>query len=76
MEFWVHYNEIQSLKERYTDIVNSCVMLEMLTGSHPWPNASPMQALFQIGSGQIPALPSECEEANDLKDLLTKCFAA
>ena len=61
--------------DKHSPMSYRCVLLEMLTGSHPWPNASPMQALFQIGSGQVPAIPEEAEDA-DLKDLLTKCFAA
>ncbi|KAK4700582.1 hypothetical protein P7C70_g5662, partial [Phenoliferia sp. Uapishka_3] len=34
-----------------------CFFMEMLTGSHPWPDLTPLQATFQIGSKKAPAFP-------------------
>jgi len=34
-----------------------CLMVEMLTGEHPWAQLSQMQAIFEIGGGAKPAFP-------------------
>ncbi|AAS50760.2 ABL011Cp [Eremothecium gossypii ATCC 10895] len=35
-----------------------CVVVEMFTGKHPFPDFSQMQAIFKIGTNTIPELPS------------------
>lgn len=35
-----------------------CVIVEMFTGKHPFPDFSQMQAIFKIGTNTIPELPS------------------
>ncbi|KAI5791323.1 kinase-like domain-containing protein [Pyronema domesticum] len=38
-----------------------CLIVEMLTGSHPYPDCSQLQAIFKIGtSGSAPQIPSKC----------------
>ncbi|KAH3903197.1 related to Serine/threonine-protein kinase STE11 [Saccharomycodes ludwigii] len=35
-----------------------CVVIEMFTGKHPFPDFSQMQAIFKIGTNTIPQIPS------------------
>lgn len=38
-----------------------CLVVEMLTGSHPYPDCSQLQAIFKIGTGgSAPAIPQKC----------------
>ena len=39
-----------------------CLVIEMLTGTHPWPAIGQVEALYKIGSYAIPEIP---EEASD-----------
>lgn len=39
-----------------------CVIVEMFTGKHPFPDFSQMQAIFKIGTNTIPELPSWISE--------------
>lgn len=50
-----------------------CLVVEMMSGTHPFPNLNQMQALFRIGSGNSrPSLP---EEISDMaKDFLDRTF--
>jgi mitogen-activated protein kinase kinase kinase len=34
-----------------------CLVVEMISGTHPWANLNQMQALFKIGSSAKPTLP-------------------
>ncbi|KAF9526477.1 kinase-like domain-containing protein [Crepidotus variabilis] len=36
-----------------------CLVVEMLAGKRPWAELTPLQAIFQIGSGVIPTMPSD-----------------
>ncbi|KAG5354410.1 Protein kinase byr2 [Yarrowia sp. C11] len=49
-----------------------CLIVEMLTGSHPFPQFSQMQAIFKIGTSGSPDIPENCSE--DTKDMLKKTF--
>ena len=50
-----------------------CLVVEMFTGEHPFPNCNQMQAIFQIGSGS--AKPNHPETASDEgKDFLNQTF--
>jgi len=49
-----------------------CLVVEMFTGVHPFPNSSQMQAIFQIGQSAAPEIPVVCTA--DGKDFLTQTF--
>ncbi|RDW45281.1 MAP kinase [Yarrowia lipolytica] len=49
-----------------------CLIVEMLTGSHPFPQFSQMQAIFKIGTSGRPDIPENCSE--DTKDMLRQTF--
>ena len=37
-----------------------CLVVEMLTGEHPWPHLSQMQAIFKVGSAKAkPTIPPD-----------------
>ncbi|GAA6061960.1 hypothetical protein JCM10212_002002 [Sporobolomyces blumeae] len=43
-----------------------CLVVEMLTGAHPWANLTQMQAIFRIGSSGRPTVPDDISgEADD-----------
>ena len=44
-----------------------CVIIEMCTAKHPFPEYSQMQALFKIGTNVVPKLPSQAEFENEKK---------
>ncbi|KAJ1985120.1 ATP binding [Dimargaris verticillata] len=50
-----------------------CLVIEMLTGSHPFPNFTEMQAMFKIGSNTSPAIPDNISP--EARDFLTKTLA-
>ncbi|KAK9468293.1 kinase-like domain-containing protein [Lipomyces arxii] len=49
-----------------------CLVVEMFTGTHPFPEFSQMQALFKIGTMCAPEVPKEI--SSDAKDFLAKTF--
>ncbi|KAF8522265.1 Pkinase-domain-containing protein [Hysterangium stoloniferum] len=49
-----------------------CLVVEMLTGEHPWAQLTQMQAIFKIGSSARPAFPSDISA--DAEDFLNKTF--
>ncbi|KIJ44049.1 hypothetical protein M422DRAFT_169091 [Sphaerobolus stellatus SS14] len=50
-----------------------CLVVEMLTGEHPWAQLTQMQAIFKIGSqGAKPTFPSDI--SSDAEDFLSKTF--
>ncbi|KAI8976486.1 kinase-like domain-containing protein [Pilobolus umbonatus] len=51
-----------------------CMMVEMFTGDHPFPEYSQMQAIFQIGSSSAPTIPPNLSE--DAQDFLKCTFQA
>ncbi|KAG6370092.1 Pkinase-domain-containing protein [Boletus reticuloceps] len=49
-----------------------CLVVEMLTGEHPWAQLTQMQAIFKIGQSAKPTIPSDISA--DAADFLTKTF--
>ncbi|KIY70933.1 Pkinase-domain-containing protein [Cylindrobasidium torrendii FP15055 ss-10] len=49
-----------------------CLVVEMLTGEHPWAQLTQMQAIFKIGSSSKPEIPSDISA--EAQDFLTKTF--
>ncbi|KAG0663436.1 ATP binding [Maudiozyma exigua] len=49
-----------------------CVVIEMFTGKHPFPDFSQMQAIFKIGTNTSPDVPSWASEVSC--DFLKKTF--
>ena len=49
-----------------------CLIVEMFTGRHPFPELSQMQALFKIGNHITPQIPEWC--TNEAKEFLKKTF--
>lgn len=49
-----------------------CLIVEMFTGKHPFPNFSQMQAIFKIGTHITPQIPEWC--TMEAKDFLVKTF--
>lgn len=49
-----------------------CLVVEMLTGTHPWADLTQMQAIFRIGSLARPATPSDISP--DATDFLRLTF--
>ena len=72
--FWMAPEVVKSMTYTFGGDIWSvgCVVIEMLTGSHPWPELNPTQAMFRIGNGNAPEFPrgisKECFE------FLNECF--
>ncbi|XP_078157531.1 mitogen-activated protein kinase kinase kinase 1-like [Carex rostrata] len=49
-----------------------CTVLEMLTGNVPYPEIEWMQAMFKIGKGERPPIPSTLSD--DARDFIDKCL--
>nr|ODN98849.1 STE/STE11 protein kinase [Cryptococcus depauperatus CBS 7855] len=49
-----------------------CLVVEMLTGTHPWADLTQMQAIFRIGSSARPTMPSDI--SSEAADFLQKTF--
>jgi mitogen-activated protein kinase kinase kinase len=50
-----------------------CLVVEMMTGTHPFPDCSQLQAIFKIGGARIsPTIPSEA--SNEAKVFLGQTF--
>ncbi|KAG7092497.1 hypothetical protein E1B28_008848 [Marasmius oreades] len=49
-----------------------CLVVEMLTGEHPWAQLSQMQAIFKIGSSAKPTIPSDI--TSEAQDFLSRTF--
>ncbi|CAI4046942.1 hypothetical protein SKDZ_12G3900 [Saccharomyces kudriavzevii ZP591] len=50
----------------------ACVVVEMFTGKHPFPDFSQMQAIFKIGTNTTPEIPSWA--TSEGKNFLRKAF--
>lgn len=50
-----------------------CLVIEMFSGVHPFPEFTQMQAIFRLGNSGSPAIPEECSE--EAKDFLSQTFA-
>jgi len=56
----------QTAYTRKADIWSvGCLIVEMLTGEHPWAQLSQMQAIFKIGSSAKPTIPSDISAEAD-----------
>lgn len=49
-----------------------CLIVEMFTGKHPFPNFSQMQAIFKIGTHNTPEIPKWCTPEG--RDFLEQTF--
>jgi len=49
-----------------------CLIIEMLTGDHPFPKLIPMQAIFKIGMNSAPDIPEKLSK--EAEDFLTQTF--
>ncbi|KAI0665185.1 hypothetical protein C8Q70DRAFT_942656 [Cubamyces menziesii] len=73
--FWMAPEVVQ--QKAYTfkaDIWSvGCLVVEMLTGEHPWPHLSQMQAIFKVGSAKAkPSIPPDISP--EAVDFLEKTF--
>lgn len=50
-----------------------CTLYELVTGSPPWGDLQPLQALFKLHSEPFPDLPSDACCGDDLRDLIKTC---
>ncbi|EGG06016.1 uncharacterized protein MELLADRAFT_48587, partial [Melampsora larici-populina 98AG31] len=72
--FWMAPEVVkQTSYTRKADIWSlGCLIVEMLTGEHPWANLTQMQAIFRIGSFATPEIPDDITD--DCIDLLKQTF--
>ncbi|KAJ3414307.1 hypothetical protein HDV05_006756 [Chytridiales sp. JEL 0842] len=49
-----------------------CVVLEMLTGQHPWKQLSELQTMWKLGKEQVPPTPESLSPL--AKEMVEKCF--
>ncbi|PFH54318.1 hypothetical protein AMATHDRAFT_44839 [Amanita thiersii Skay4041] len=72
--FWMAPEVVkQSGHTRKADIWSvGCLIVEMLTGEHPWAKLTQMQAIFKIGSSEKPSIPSDISA--DAQDFLQRTF--
>jgi len=72
--FWMAPEVVkQTGHTRKADIWSvGCLVVEMLTGEHPWAQLTQMQAIFKIGSSARPTIPSDI--SSDAQDFLKKTF--
>lgn len=70
--FWMAPEVVkQTSYTRKADIWSlGCLIVEMFTGEHPFPNCNQLQAIFQIGAMAKPATPEDCsDEAKAFLDM-------
>lgn len=73
--FWMAPEVVrQTAHTKKADIWSlGCLIVEMFSGAHPFPNCSQLQAIFAIGSNQAkPTTPENCSA--EAKDFLDKTF--
>jgi len=72
--FWMAPEVVkQSIYTKKADIWSvGCLIVEMLTGDHPWAQLSQMQAIYQIGSSAKPTIPSDI--SSDAQNFLQLTF--
>ncbi|KAF9170150.1 ATP binding [Mortierella sp. AD011] len=72
--FWMAPEVVKQIETTYKADIWSlgCLIVEMFTGTHPFPQFSQMQALFQIGSNCTPDIPEDISD--DAKDFLKRTF--
>ena len=73
--FWMAPEVVkQTSYTRKADIWSlGCLVVEMMTGSHPFPDCSQLQAIFKIGGGRAaPTIPEHASE--EAKEFLAQTF--
>ncbi|OCH94960.1 Pkinase-domain-containing protein [Obba rivulosa] len=72
--FWMAPEVVkQTAYTRKADIWSvGCLVVEMLTGEHPWAQLTQMQAIFKIGSSAKPTIPPDISPEAD--DFLQRTF--
>ncbi|TDZ37198.1 Serine/threonine-protein kinase STE11 [Colletotrichum spinosum] len=73
--FWMAPEVVkQTSYTRKADIWSlGCLVVEMMTGTHPYPDCSQLQAIFKIGGGKAaPTIPDHASE--DAKTFLSQTF--
>lgn len=73
--FWMAPEVVkQTSYTRKADIWSlGCLVVEMMTGSHPFPDCSQLQAIFKIGGGKAsPTIPDHASE--EAQDFLRQTF--
>jgi mitogen-activated protein kinase kinase kinase len=73
--FWMAPEVVkQTSYTRKADIWSlGCLVVEMMTGEHPFPDCSQLQAIFKIGGGKAsPTIPDHASE--DAKQFLNQTF--
>lgn len=73
--FWMAPEVVkQTSYTRKADIWSlGCLVVEMMTGTHPFPDCSQLQAIFKIGGAKIsPTIPSEA--SNEAQTFLSQTF--
>ncbi|KAL5532741.1 STE11 [Sanghuangporus sanghuang] len=72
--YWMAPEVVKQLAHtRKADIWSvGCLVVEMLTGNHPYPTLNQMQAIFKIGSSAKPTVPSDISP--ECEDFLQKTF--
>ena len=72
--FWMAPEVVkQTTHTRKADIWSvGCLVVEMISGTHPWPTLDQMQAIFRIGMNASPPLPDEISE--DATNFLSETF--
>jgi len=73
--FWMA-PEVARAKEKTTtkaDIWSlGCMIVELITGQHPFPDLQVFQVLYRVGKGETPAIPEMASPL--LKEVLSRCF--
>ena len=72
--FWMAPEVVKQISyTRKADIWSlGCLIVEMFTGEHPFPNCNQLQAIFQIGQKAKPAIPEDASE--EAKAFLERTF--
>ena len=73
--FWMAPEVVkQTSYTRKADIWSlGCLVVEMMTGNHPFPDCSQLQAIFKIGGGKVaPTIPEHASD--EAQDFLRRTF--
>lgn len=73
--FWMAPEVVKQTKyTRKSDVWSlGCLVVEMMTGEHPYPDCSQLQAIFRIGGGKVtPDIPEVASE--DAREFLRQTF--
>jgi len=72
--FWMAPEVVKQTRHTHKADIWSigCLVVEMLTGEHPWAQLTQMQAIFQIGSSATPTIPSDISP--EAQDFLKQTF--